>query len=150
MKLKNITLRRLIVWSVPCVEQLGRNLSSFSHSWVALERGPPWKIGAVEILFRQIQAGKVITHLRNSVELLINMFLQWSHCFSRPMKYWRNKTIMIIRHPSVTPYKLINLTKRHDQNGRPTLIFLNCQTSTLLSFLMNMCLTRDWALTNQR
>ena len=40
-----------------------------------------------------------LTHLQNFVGLLINMFLQLSHCFSEPVIYRRNQAILIICHP---------------------------------------------------
>lgn len=44
-----------------------------------------------------------LTQLRNFAGLLISMFLQLSHCFRKPITYWKSKTILIICHPFLTP-----------------------------------------------
>ena len=74
MKLKSITLGQPIVWSDGCVIQFRSKiylhtflrLSPWRHSWVALERGPPWNKAngwnrryGKKVVFRQIKASKV-------------------------------------------------------------------------------------------
>ena len=55
--------------------------------------------------------------MRNFLGLPINIFLQWSHCFSEPMIYWSCKTILI------TPHQSIVIDKSCDKNAAPTLNF---------------------------
>lgn len=114
MKLINTTLRWLIVFRDGCAVNISLNFvfilllgynpgvifecSNEVHLGKGLMDG---ENGMVKnVLLRKIKVGKVTINT-SFAELLINMFLQLSKCFSKPMVYWRNKTILIICHPSL-------------------------------------------------
>ena len=114
MKLINTTLRWLIVFRDGCAVNISLNfvfilLLGYNpgvifecSNEVPLGKGlMDGENGMVKnVLLRKIKVGKVTINT-SFAELLINMFLQLSKCFSKPMVYWRNKTILIICHPSL-------------------------------------------------
>ena len=114
MKLINTTLRWLIVFRDGCAVNIRLNfvfiLLSDYNPGVIFECSNEVHLGkglidgengmVKNVLLRKIKVSKVTINT-SFAELLINMFLQLSKCFSKPMVYWRNKTILIICHPSL-------------------------------------------------
>lgn len=114
MKLINTTLRWLIVFRDGCAVNIRLNfvfiLLSDYNPGVIFECSNEVRLGkglmdgengmVKNVLLRKIKVSKVTINT-SFAELLINMFLQLSKCFSKPMVYWRNKTILIICHPSL-------------------------------------------------
>ena len=114
MKLINTTLRWLIVFRDGCAVNIRLNfvfiLLSDYNPGVIFECSNKVHLGkglmdgengmVKNVLLRKIKVSKVTINT-SFAELLINMFLQLSKCFSKPMVYWRNKTILIICHPSL-------------------------------------------------
>ena len=121
MKLKKISLKQLIVW---CATQFRSKfvfmfLSGYrprvilEWHWNEAHHGKVSMNGVggtvKNVVFGQINAVKVTINKSAEFCRASNKHVsELSHFFSKPVIYWKNKTILIIRLPSLTPYKLID------------------------------------------
>ena len=116
MILKNIILRRFIVWIDGCAAKFRSIL--FSHFYRAIVLASflsdfrtrliteTDEIGGTvkNVAFRKIKTSKCTTNTSAEFCRAANKhFLQLSHCFRKPITYWKSKTILIICHPFLTP-----------------------------------------------